>query len=93
MFNCMAFIFVQQVLITIASRMLLSISRDRAMGHMSRMLAPVHPTLKVPVPSIIFVTAWVVVFGLINLGSSTALNAILGSSVVLLQISYFVPSE
>lgn len=91
MFNLMAFIFVQQVLITVSSRMLLSLARDRAMGHLSRPLAPVHPTLKVPIWSIVFCTAWVVVFGLINLGSPIALNAILSSSVVLLQISYFVP--
>ncbi|BEI80392.1 hypothetical protein CcaverHIS002_0109210 [Cutaneotrichosporon cavernicola] len=91
MFNLMAFVFVQQVLITISSRMLLAIARDRGMGHASRFLAPVHPRLKVPVQSICFCTFWVVVFGLINLGSSIASNAILSSSVVLLQISYFVP--
>lgn len=91
MFNFMSFIFVQQVLITVSSRMLLSLSRDRAMGHLSRPLAPVHPTLKVPIWCIIFCTAWAVVFGLINLGSPIAVNAILSSSVVLLQISYFVP--
>ncbi|KLT39143.1 gaba permease [Cutaneotrichosporon oleaginosum] len=91
MFNLMAFVFVQQVLITISSRMLLAIARDRGMGHLSRFLAPVHPHLKVPVQSICFCTFWVVVFGLINLGSSIASNAILSSSVVLLQISYFVP--
>ncbi|GMK54872.1 hypothetical protein CspeluHIS016_0114580 [Cutaneotrichosporon spelunceum] len=91
MFNLMAFVFVQQVLITISSRMLLAIARDRGVGHASRFLAPVHPTLKVPVQSICFCTFWIVVFGLINLGSPIASNAILSSSVVLLQISYFVP--
>jgi amino acid transporter len=91
MFNLMAFIFVQQVLITVSSRMLLALARDRAMGHLSRPLSPVHPRLRVPVWCIVFCSAWVVVFGLINLGSPIALNAILSSSVVLLQISYFVP--
>jgi amino acid transporter len=66
MFNLMAFVFVQQVLITIASRMLLSIARDGAMGPLSRWLAPVHPRLKVPVNCIYFVTAWVIVFALIS---------------------------
>jgi hypothetical protein len=33
----------------------------------------------------------VVIFGLIFLGSSVALNAILSASVVFLQISYIVP--
>lgn len=66
MFNLMAFVFVQQVLLTIASRMLLSVARDRALGHLSKMLAPVHPRLKVPVPSILFCTFWVIVFGLIS---------------------------
>ncbi|TXT15586.1 hypothetical protein VHUM_00089 [Vanrija humicola] len=45
----------------------------------------------VPVFCIIFVVVWDIAFGLINLGSTAALNAILGSSVVFLQISYFIP--
>jgi amino acid transporter len=66
MFNLMAFVLVQQVLITISSRMLLAIARDRGLGHVSRFLAPVHPRLKVPVQSICFCTFWVIVFGLIS---------------------------
>lgn len=74
MFNLMAFVFVQQVLITISSRMLLAIARDRGLGHLSRFLAPVHPRLKVPVQSIIFCTAWVVIFGLISASTPAELS-------------------
>ncbi|TXT07291.1 hypothetical protein VHUM_03461 [Vanrija humicola] len=45
----------------------------------------------VPARAIIFVLVWVFIFGLIELGSSIVLNAILSSSVVLLQTSYFFP--
>jgi len=45
----------------------------------------------VPIPAITMTSVWVIIFGLIYLGSSSALNAILSSSVVMLQWSYCVP--
>lgn len=39
----------------------------------------------------LFPTAAVIIFGLVYLGSTSALNAILSSSVVMLQWSYCVP--
>jgi choline transport protein len=50
-----------------------------------------HPKLGVPVWSITMTSVWVIIFGLIYLGSSSALNAILSSSVVMLQWTYCVP--
>lgn len=90
-FNIGSMLFAAQGLTTVASRMLLSFVRDRGLGKLSRPLEPVHPKLKVPVWCILFVSGWVGCFGLIELGSSVALNAILSASLVFLQISYFVP--
>ncbi|TXT13498.1 hypothetical protein VHUM_00865 [Vanrija humicola] len=45
----------------------------------------------VPVPAVLLNTALVIIFGCVYLGSSAALNAILSSSVVSLNISYCVP--
>jgi len=80
-----------QGVMTVASRIVYSFARDRGFAQVSVFLERVHPTLLVPHWSIIFSSAWVVIFGLIYLGSSVALNAIISASVVLLQISYFVP--
>ncbi|KAL1413599.1 hypothetical protein Q8F55_001374 [Vanrija albida] len=91
MFNLLGMAFAAEIVMTVSSRIILTFARDRGLGHLSATLAPVHPTLKVPVFCIIFVVIWDIAFGLINLGSTAALNAILGSSVVFLQISYFVP--
>ncbi|RSH85658.1 hypothetical protein EHS25_003798 [Saitozyma podzolica] len=90
-FNLMAMVFATQGLMTVASRIVLPFARDQGFGPLSKSLREVHPTLKVPVWSISFVSAWTVIFGLIYLGSSVALNAILSASVVFMQISYIVP--
>jgi choline transport protein len=45
----------------------------------------------VPIQSITMTSVWVIIFGLVYLGSTSALNAILSSSVVMLQWSYCVP--
>jgi hypothetical protein len=90
-FNLAAMAFAGQGITTVASRMVLTFMRDRGLGVLSSSLSPVHPTLKVPVRCVVFVSAWVTVFGLVNLGSPVAMNAILSASVVFLQMSYVVP--
>lgn len=45
----------------------------------------------VPVPAVLASTVIVIIFGLVYLGSSAALNAILSTSVVALNVSYCVP--
>jgi len=90
MFNVLSMAFATQGLMTIASRMTMAVARDRLFGRISTPFTKIHPTLKVPTWSILFVSGWVVVFGLIFLGSSAALNAILSASVVLVQISYII---
>lgn len=93
MFNLGSMLFAGQGLTTIASRMVWSFARDRGMGPASPWLGAVHPTFKSPLWSVVFVAFWILAFGCISLGSSVALNAIVSASVVLLQISYIVPSE
>lgn len=65
MFNLLAMAFATQGLMTVASRMVMSFARDRGMGPISGKLGAVHPTLKVPLWSVVFTAAWTVVFGLI----------------------------
>lgn len=48
-----------------ASRMCRAFARDRGFGHASPVLERVSRRLKVPVWSLIFVSIWVVIFGLI----------------------------
>ncbi|KLT45653.1 amino acid transporter [Cutaneotrichosporon oleaginosum] len=91
MFNLVSMFMAVQAVTTVSSRMVMSFARDRGLGPLSPYLSPIHHKLMVPAWSIVFVTLWVFVFGLIYLGSSIALNAILSAAVVLLQISYMVP--
>ncbi|KAL1406913.1 hypothetical protein Q8F55_006325 [Vanrija albida] len=91
LFNLGGMFFSGQAIMTVSSRMVWTVARDQGLGPLSDALKPVHPRLKVPARAIIFVLVWVFVFGLIELGSSIVLNAILSSSVVLLQTSYFFP--
>ncbi len=57
----------------------------------SRVWARVHPTLDLPLNALYLTTALVVIFGCIFLGSSSAFNAIISSSVVALGVSYGMP--
>jgi len=91
LFNVLAMFFATQGLLMIASRVCFSLARDRLFGPTSRPLSRVSPTWKVPTWALAFAACWIVIFGLIFLGSSVALNAILSASVVFLQISYIVP--
>ncbi len=57
----------------------------------SRYLSLVHPSLLVPLNSLILTTSLVILFGLIFLGSSSAFNAIVSASVVALGLTYAIP--
>ncbi|KAL1412429.1 hypothetical protein Q8F55_000174 [Vanrija albida] len=91
LFNFVAVVFMTQGVVTVASRMCWTFSRDRGLGHVSPFLAPVHPTLLVPVGSLIFVLCVSVVIGCIYLGSDVAFNAIAASGLTLVQLSYLIP--
>ncbi|KAF8308093.1 amino acid transporter [Clavulina sp. PMI_390] len=85
---CMA--FATQSILTTASRMTYAFARDGGLPF-SPFFARHHHGLGVPVNAILLTTVLVVIFGLIFIGSSSALNAILSSSVVGLNISYSTP--
>lgn len=89
--NLGAMLFAAQGLTTVSSRLLLSFARDRGLGPLSPYLTRIHPKLKVPLYAIACVSSSITAIGAINLGSPIALNAVLSATVVLLQISYFVP--
>ncbi|GAC75965.1 amino acid transporters [Moesziomyces antarcticus T-34] len=82
--------FTATALLTTSSRMSQAFARDRGLPF-SNLLQRISAKNEVPIPALVLTTIWVIVFGCIYLGSSSALNAILSSSVVLLQFSYIVP--
>lgn len=73
-----------------SSRMVYAFARDGGLPA-SRFFAKVHPRLMLPLNALFLTAALVIVFGLIFLGSSSAFNAILSSSVVALGVSYAIP--
>lgn len=77
-------------ILTGASRMTHAFARDGGLPF-SHVLARVSERWNVPVASLTLTSVLVVIFGCIYLGSTSALNAILSSSVVALNISYSIP--
>jgi len=90
-FPIVAMAFTAQAIMTASSRMTYAFARDRGLPF-SRYFAVMHKS-GVPVNAVLLSTVCVVVFGCIYLGSDSALNAILSSSVVFLNISYSIPSK
>ena len=86
-----AMAFTAQAIMTASSRMSYAFARDRGLPF-SRYFAMMHKS-GVPINAVLLSTVCVIVFGCIYLGSSSALNAILSSSVVFLNISYSIPSK
>jgi len=72
------------------SRLTWAFARDKGLPF-SDFFAYVNPYYRIPIRSIGLVTAIVVVLSLINIGSSTALNAIISLSTLALYISYLIP--
>jgi amino acid permease (GABA permease) len=90
MFPVMCMVFTSMALMTTSSRMSYAFARDGGLPF-SKVLAKVHPTLQVPLNALIWTASWIIVFGLILLGSSSAFNAIVAASVVALGITYAIP--
>lgn len=57
----------------------------------SPFFSSVHSRLKVPLNALYFTVILVIIFGCIFLGSSSAFNAIISASVVMLDIAYGIP--
>ncbi|WWD20084.1 hypothetical protein CI109_104558 [Kwoniella shandongensis] len=89
MFPIVAMAFTAQGLLTASSRMSYAFARDGGLPF-SRVFSIMNRS-GVPIPSVLLTTVCVIIFGCVYLGSSAALNAILSSSVVFLNISYSIP--
>ncbi|RDW95297.1 choline transport protein [Coleophoma crateriformis] len=89
-FSLVCLIFASTSIMTTSSRMTWAFARDRGLPFSST-FAKVNPTLNLPLNSLIATAVWVIIFGLISLGSSSAFNAIISASVVALGITYAIP--
>ncbi|KAJ5087911.1 hypothetical protein N7456_011527 [Penicillium angulare] len=74
-----------------SSRLTWSFARDDALV-LSKYLGRVHPTLQVPVYSLIANSVVIFIIGCIYLASSTAFNALIGTGLVLQQVSFCFPA-
>ncbi|KAI4185970.1 MAG: hypothetical protein LQ346_005778 [Caloplaca aetnensis] len=89
-FPLICILFATITIMTTSSRMTWAFARDGGLP-LSRVFAKVHPTLELPLNSLILTTSLVIVFGCIFLGSDSAFNAIVSASVVALGVSYAMP--
>ncbi|KAE8165088.1 amino acid/polyamine transporter I [Aspergillus tamarii] len=83
-------VFATLSVMTTSSRMIFAFARDGGLPA-SRFFAHVHQRLGLPLNALALTTLVVIIFGLIFLGSSSAFNAIVSSSVVALDLSYAMP--
>ncbi|RHZ65337.1 GABA permease GabA [Aspergillus thermomutatus] len=90
MFPLVCMLFATISIMTTSSRMIFAFARDGGLPA-SPFFSKVHPKLKVPLNALYLNLALVVIFGCIFLGSTSAFNAIVSASVVLLDIAYGMP--
>lgn len=89
-FPLMCLMFAGISIMTTSSRMTYAFARDGGLPF-SKFLARVHPKLDVPLEALGFTVIVVIIFGCIELGSTSAFNAILSASVVALGLTYGIP--
>lgn len=90
MFPIVCMLFTTTSIMTTSSRMSYAFARDRGLPF-SRVFARIHNGLDVPLNALIWTAAWVIIFGCVFLGSSSAFNAITAASVVALGVTYAIP--
>ncbi|KAL4783514.1 amino acid/polyamine transporter I [Aspergillus varians] len=90
MFPLICIIFAAIAIMTTSSRMNYAFARDGGLPA-STFFSKVHTGLGIPLNGLILTLFCVIVFGCIFLGSSSAFNAIISSSVVMLDIAYGFP--
>lgn len=73
-----------------ASRSTWAVARDDALP-LAKIWATVHPSLGVPVWSLILLSIIQMLLGLINLGSSSAFTAFVSVGVIALAVAYAIP--
>ena len=88
-FPIVAMAFTAQALMCASSRMTYAFARDRGLPFSN--VFGIMNRNGVPIPAVLLTLFWVIVIGCIYLGSESALNAILSSSVVFLNLSYSTP--
>ena len=76
--------------LTSVSRLTWAFARDKGLPF-SKFFAHIHPTLHIPLNSLLLDTAVTVLLMLINIGSTTAFYAIVSLSTLALYISYIIP--
>lgn len=74
------------------ARMIWALARDRGLPY-SEVLAKIPTTgfLQVPFAALVTLAALLILLGLLNIASTTALNAVLGVSIFGLYVSYLLP--
>ncbi|KAL4885201.1 amino acid/polyamine transporter I [Aspergillus karnatakaensis] len=85
--SCVAFNAVHQT----ASRLTWSFARDEAL-FFSKTLASIHPSLGIPLYSLILNGVLVFLVGIVYVCSSTAFNSFISTTVIVAQISYAIPA-
>ncbi|KAI0017029.1 choline transport protein [Xylariomycetidae sp. FL0641] len=76
--------------ITSSSRLLYAMARDKGIVY-HNYFAHIHPSLDVPVRTVIFTFAFNVLFGLLYLGPTVAFSAYIASCTIFLNVSYAFP--
>ncbi|KAI9370717.1 amino acid permease [Aspergillus egyptiacus] len=90
MFPLVCIVFATIAIMTTSSRMIYAFARDGGLPA-SPFFRKVHPKLHVPLNGLYLTSTLVILFGCIFLGSSSAFDAIVSASVVMLDISYGIP--
>jgi choline transport protein len=84
------FVFATLSLLATTSRQLWAFARDAAIPN-ARIIAYVHPRMKVPVISIVVSASITCLLSLINIGSAAVFNAIVSLTVAGIFGSYLIP--
>lgn len=77
-------------LLTTFSRVWWALAREGGVPF-SKWMGEISEKKSLPVNSLVFAVLAVIIIGLLELGSSTAINAVLGTSVVCIYVSYAIP--
>ncbi|PWY88023.1 amino acid permease [Aspergillus sclerotioniger CBS 115572] len=89
-FPLICVLFAAITIMTTSSRMIYAFARDGGLPA-SPFFSKVHTKLEVPLNALYLTNILVIIFGCIFLGSSSAFNAIVSASVVMLDIAYGIP--
>ncbi|GKZ28894.1 hypothetical protein AbraIFM66950_001518 [Aspergillus brasiliensis] len=89
-FPLVCVLFAATTIMTTSSRMIYAFARDGGLPA-SPFFSKVHTKLTVPLNALYLTNILVIIFGCIFLGSSSAFNAIVSASVVMLDVAYGIP--